>query len=136
MTDSEKAQFLDTDRGPGREIKVLVVDDNKAFRNAMDDLVAAAPGFVLAGVACSGEEAIRAVDELAPQLVLMDILMPGMGGIAAARAILSNSPRVMVVLTSVDDHALRVALDCGIACERKQDLRPRRLGQLWEIHHN
>lgn len=134
----DRAQFLDTRRRLTRDIKVLVADDHKAFRNAMEDLIAAAPGFALAGAARSGEEAIRAVDELAAQLVLMDILMPGMGGIAAAQAILSSSPEVVVVLTSVDDHALRGAgaLGSAVARERKQDLRPSRLQQLWETHHN
>jgi DNA-binding NarL/FixJ family response regulator len=124
---------------PDREVKVLVVDDNEAFLCALRDLVAAAPGFALAGVACSGEDAIRAVDELAAELVLMDVVMPGMGGIAAARKILSNSPGVVVVLTSVDDPALisgAAELGSAVRCERKQDLRPCLLQQLWAIHRN
>jgi DNA-binding NarL/FixJ family response regulator len=89
------------------------------------------------GVACSGEEAIRAVEELAAEFVLMDVVMPRMGGIEATRAILSKAPEVMVVLASVDDPARfsgDAELGSAVACERKQDLRPCRLRQLWETH--
>jgi DNA-binding NarL/FixJ family response regulator len=124
--------------GEHRDIKILAVDDHRAFREALRDLIAAAPGFVLIGQACSGEEAVRAVESLAPELVLMDIAMPGMGGIAATRAILSRRPKVLVVLISVDDPAVYPgarALGDGVLRARKQDLRPGQLRQLWEMHH-
>ena len=69
-------------------------------------MIAAARGFVLVGQATSGEEAVRAVDRLSPQLVLMDVRMPGMDGIEATRAILERHPGVVVVLISVDDPTL------------------------------
>lgn len=135
----DKAQLSATGLPPDREIKVLVVDDHEAFRDTLEQLVAAAPGFAVVGVACSGEDAIRAVDELAAEFVLMDVVMPGIGGIAAARTILSNSPGVMIVLTSMDDPALfsgAAELGSAVACERKQDLRPCLLQQLWAVHEN
>jgi DNA-binding NarL/FixJ family response regulator len=119
-----------------RDIKILAVDDHAAFREALGDLVAAAPGFVLVGQACSGEEAVRAVGRLAPELVLMDVVMPGMGGIEATRAILTRHPEVMVVLISVDDPVLHPgasALRDAVACARKQDLSPQQLRQLWQM---
>jgi len=100
-------------------------------------VIAAAPGFVLVGQASSGEEALRAVDCLAPEMVLMDVVMPGMGGIAATQAILSRCPEVVVVLISVDDPALHPdvgALGDGVVYARKQDLRPQQLRALWEAH--
>jgi two-component system, NarL family, nitrate/nitrite response regulator NarL len=120
------------------DVKILAVDDHRAFRDALRDVIAAAPGFVLVGQASSGEEALRVVDCLAPELVLMDVVMPGMGGIAATQAILSRRPEVMVVLISVDDPAQYLeagALGNGVVCARKQDLRPQQLTQLWEAHH-
>lgn len=135
----DKAQLSTAGPRLDRQIKVLVVDDNEAFRRALQELVAAAPGFALAGVACSGEEAVRALDELAAEIVVMDVVMPGMGGIEAARAILINFPGVIVVLTSVDDPVLSsgaAELGGAVTCERKQDLRPGLLQQLWTSHQN
>jgi DNA-binding NarL/FixJ family response regulator len=132
-------ELLNETSGGHSDIKILAVDDHRAFREALRDLIAAAPGFVLVGQACSGEEALRAVECLAPELVLMDIAMPGMGGIAATRAILNRRPKVMVVLISVDDPALHPgagALGDAVVCARKQDLRPGQLRQLWEMHHS
>lgn len=123
--------------GSLRDIRVLAVDDHDAFREVLRELIAAAPGFVLVGQARSGEEAVHAVEGLKPELVLMDVGMPGMGGIAATRTILSRRPEVMVLLISVDDPALHPdvsALRDRVVCARKQDLRPRQLRQLWETH--
>ena len=121
------------------EVTILVVDDHEAFRDALRDLIDAAPGFLLVGEACSGEEATRAVELLSPELVLMDVTMPGMGGIAAAQEIVSQHPEVTVVLISVNDPSLHpevVDLGDAVACARKQDLRPRMLRELWEMQHN
>jgi DNA-binding NarL/FixJ family response regulator len=120
-------------------VRTLAVDDHRVFREALRELIAAAPGFVLVGQACSGEESMRVVELLSPQLVLMDVVMPGMGGIAAARAILSRHPDIVVVLISVDDPSLHPGagdLGSAVACARKQDLRPNQLRQVWETLHN
>jgi chemotaxis response regulator CheB len=119
--------------GPGAEIRIVIVDDHPGFLTALRQLIAAAPGFVLIGEASSGEEAVRAVDNLAPEFVLMDVAMPGMGGVAAARAIRRRQPTVAVVLISVDD----VACDNdgeSVRAVRKQDLLPGQLKRLWEQH--
>jgi DNA-binding NarL/FixJ family response regulator len=122
-----------------RDVTILAVDDHEAFRDVLRDLIAAVPGFLLVGEAGSGEEATRAVDLLSPQLVLMDVTMPGIGGIAAARQIISRHPDVAVVLISIDDPALHpevVALGDAVTCGRKQDLRPQKLRDLWEGHRS
>jgi DNA-binding NarL/FixJ family response regulator len=122
-----------------REITILAVDDHEAFRDLLRDLIAAAPGFLLVGEASSGEEATRAVDLLSPQLVLMDVKMPGIGGIAAARHIVNRHLEVAVVLISLDDLSLHpevLALGNAVAFARKQDLRPQKLREFWETHRN
>ncbi len=124
---------------PVRDVAVLAVDDHEAFRGVVRDLIAAAPGFLLIGEASCGEEATRAVDLLSPQLVLMDVKMPGIGGIAAARQIVGLHPEVAVVLISLDDLSLHpevVALENAVAFARKQDLRPAKLRELWEMRRN
>ena len=121
------------------DVKTLTVDDHQAFREALRELIASTPGFTLVGLASSGEEAVSAVDRLCPQLVLMDVVMPGMDGIAAARVIVRRAPDVFVVLISVDDPSLyRAAVELGdaVACARKQDLGPNQLRQVWETHVN
>jgi DNA-binding NarL/FixJ family response regulator len=118
------------------DVKILAVDDHEAFRDVLRDLIAATPGFLLVGEASSGEEAPHAVDLLSPQLVLMDVAMPGVGGIAAARQIVARHPNVTVVLISVDDLSLHpdvVALRDAVAFARKQDLRPQKLSELWNM---
>ena len=122
-----------------REVTVLIVDDQERFRRVLRELISRAQGFAVIGEASSGEEATRAVAALAPELVLMDVVMPGMGGIAAARSILKNRPAPLVVLISVDDpshHPDAVSLGETVACMRKQDLRPPRLRELWEARRN
>jgi DNA-binding NarL/FixJ family response regulator len=75
------------------DVTILAVDDHEAFRDVLRDLIAAAPGFLLVGEARSGEEAIGAVDVLLPKLVLMDVTMPGIGGVAARATNRQPAPR-------------------------------------------
>jgi DNA-binding NarL/FixJ family response regulator len=120
-----------------RSVTVLVVDDQEAFRDAMRELVAATRGFTLIGESASGETAMSAVAELSPQLVLMDVRMPGMGGIETARQLaLSHSDLVVILISVEEPELLPLAIrSCGAsAFARKQDLRPRVLRQLWEEH--
>jgi DNA-binding NarL/FixJ family response regulator len=134
-TEMQHGQSVTAVPSEDRDITVLLVDDQARFREALRDLISCARGFALVGEACSGEEATRAVTTLAPQLVLMDVSMPGMGGIAAARAILRRPGAPLVVLISVDDetaHPEVVSLGAAVAFVRKQDLRSSRLLELWE----
>ena len=111
-------------------VRVLIVDDHRAFRDALADLISATAGFVLVGQASCGEEAVDAVEAVVPDLVLMDVVMPGMGGVAAAQVILSCHPNVAVLVISVDDTALEDAartLGDTVAYACKHDLRPARL---------
>ena len=79
-------------------VAVIAVDDQPFFLGVARDVVRATPGFRWAGEAKSGEEAIEAVDHLRPDLVLLDVRMPGIGGIEAARRIAGDHPEVVVVL--------------------------------------
>ncbi len=84
---------------------VLVVDDQAPFRFAAKAVLRRLDGFELTGEASSGAEAIALVEELHPDLVLMDINMPGMNGIEAARQIATAHPEVVVFLCSTYDIA-------------------------------
>lgn len=124
---------------PGASTTVLVVDDHEGFREALRELIAATPGFTLIGEASLGEEATQAVAPRCPDLVLMDIATPGMGGVQAARWILSRHPEVAVVFISANDPSLNPeveALGDVVGRVRKHDLRPRQLRELWESRAN
>ena len=116
---------------------MLAVDDHEPFRTAMRRLVEAAPGFSLLAEAESGERAIEAANELHPDLVLMDVEMPGLGGIAAARRIKSESPMTVVVLVSAThpDDLPREAASCfADEIVWKPKLRPALLEEIWRAH--
>jgi pilus assembly protein CpaE len=122
---------------PGAEapVAVLVVDDQAVFRTVMREVVKATSGMAMAGEAGSGDEAVKAAEELRPHLVLMDKRMPGMDGVAAARAIRERSPEVVVVLLSVEEPNLELLAASGAAAFLpKRDLSSRTLAELWRAH--
>ncbi len=118
-------------------VSVVTVDDQAVFRAVARDVIDATPGFELVGEASSGEAAVSVVDELNPQLVLMDVRMPGTDGTEAARQIKAAKPGVVVVLISIEEPAMvpSSAAECGAAAlARKQDFGPAMLRDLWERH--
>jgi DNA-binding NarL/FixJ family response regulator len=115
-------------------IGVLTVDDQRIFQRAIASLIDAAPEFVRVGAASSGPEALELAAALRPDLVLLDVRMPGMDGIETARRLAAVDPRPVVVLISIDalpDAEAALASSGAAACVRKQDLSPRTLHELW-----
>jgi CheY-like chemotaxis protein len=115
-------------------VRVLTVDDQAMFREIAGDVIAATPGFEAVGEAASGEEALVAVDRLDPQLVLLDVRMPGIDGIEVAGRLGRTHPHTVVVLISIDEMAdLPPAGHLGddVPFVRKQDFGPRLLRRLW-----
>lgn len=116
---------------------VLAVDDQAHVLSALRRLVEAAKNLQLVGEADSGEAAVSLVSDLRPHLVLMDIHMPGMGGIGAARSIKQVSPDTLVVLLSTT-HPNELASEAiespADAIVWKGDLRTRLLDELWAQH--
>jgi DNA-binding NarL/FixJ family response regulator len=97
-------------------IRVLIVDDHALIRDGLGQLIAGEPDLELVGALAAGREAVDQVNELAPDVVLMDISMPGgMDGIAATRELLQRRPATYVVmLTSyAEDESVVAALDAG-----------------------
>lgn len=114
---------------------VLVVDDQAPFRFAAKAVLRRLDGFELTGEASSGAEAIALVEELHPDLVLMDINMPGMNGIEAARQIVAAHPDVVVVLCSTYDVAdlpADVAASGASGYVSKERFGAEVLRRLWE----
>jgi len=122
-----------------KPVGVLVVDDQLVSRHAVREVIAAAsPDFVLLGEASSGEHAIAAIDDLQPDLVLIDVRMAGMDGIETSRRLHASHPEAVVVLVTTED-PLGLPAEvgfCGAAdVVRKQDMRPTLLRRLWRLHH-
>ncbi len=117
-----------------RAVGVLTVDDDSVFRGAVTAIVAATPGFDCVGEACSGEEATTLTPVLRPELVLMDVRMPGIGGVEAARRIIGQDDGVAVVLMSSDPRLLAPELvpDGTAGTLSKESLSPSALRALWE----
>jgi DNA-binding NarL/FixJ family response regulator len=84
-------------------IKVLVVDDHDLVRMGITRMLADIAGIKVVGEAASGEEALRLARELTPQVVLMDVKMPGIGGLEATRKLLRQDPDIRVVAVTVCD---------------------------------
>lgn len=116
-------------------VRVLIVDDQAPFRGAARTVVSLTPGFEVAGEAESGEEAVRSAAALTPDLVLMDINLPGISGIEATRRVRAESPATVVFLLStyrVEDLPAD-ARTCGAAAYvHKEDFGLPVLMSLWE----
>jgi DNA-binding NarL/FixJ family response regulator len=81
--------------------KVMIVDDHKMFRDGLRGLINAEPGMEVVGEAVDGREAIEVARRLAPDVVIMDISMPGMNGIEAMRHLIKERPGVKVIMLSM-----------------------------------
>ena len=121
----------------GCSVGVLVVDDQLVFRQVAHEVIDATENFELLGEAASGSQALAVVDELGPDMILLDVRMPGMDGITTAARLHEQRPESVVVLITVEEAPnLPGGLSsCGAAeLVRKQDFEPRLLRQVWDAH--
>jgi DNA-binding NarL/FixJ family response regulator len=84
-------------------IRILIVDDNADFRRRLKEFLAPEPDMEVVGEAADGQEAIGKVRELQPDLVLMDVRMPGINGLSATRQLRDEMPEVKVIMLSLYD---------------------------------
>ena len=115
-----------------RRIRIVVADDQEIVRDGFAELLATQPDFMVVGTAADGAQAIRLCSEAEPDVVLMDIRMPGMDGIAATREISRRSgglggPRVLILTTFDLDEYVYDALRAGASGFLLKDVTAERL---------
>ena len=116
--------------------RVLVVDDSDVFLRAAASVISATSGLRLVGAVESGEEAIQVLPRLRPDLVLLDLQMPGLDGIQTTRIIRGDEPRTVVIVISANlDGRSDAARAAGAATTLdKRDFVPHTLDALWLEH--
>jgi two-component system, NarL family, invasion response regulator UvrY len=116
----------------------VAVDDQLPFLALLRDVVRAADWLTVVGEATSGEDAIDVAARLRPDMIVMDVRMPGVGGIAAARHIKHEQPSTVIVLVSAthpDDLRAQIAPEVVDAIIWKSELGPTHLNEAWRQHH-
>lgn len=110
----------------GTAVRVLLADDDELYREALRDLLETL-GFEVVGEAADGSQAVTVSVDARPQVILMDLRMPGVGGIESTKMIKARTPSVQVIiLTAYDDFALRIAADeAGAYCYLPKGSSPR-----------
>jgi two-component system invasion response regulator UvrY len=121
--------------GATKTVTVLIVDDQLPFRAVARTVIGLTAGFEVAGEAETGEDAVAQAAAQTPDLVLMDINLPGINGIEATRRIRAAQPGVAVILLSTYSEADLPddARECGaIAYVHKEDFGPALVRDLWQ----
>lgn len=86
-----------------KKIRVLIADDYPVLRGGIRSLFEARPGFVVVGEADTGLKAVSEAERLKPDLIIMDIIMPGLDGIKAVERIIKQSPDIKIIVFSMHD---------------------------------
>jgi DNA-binding NarL/FixJ family response regulator len=96
-------------------IRILIADDHQLFRDGLHGLLDAMPDTEVVGEAASGDEAVACATSLQPDVILMDIKMPGLNGIAATREILATNPQIGILILTMfeDDDSVFAAMRAG-----------------------
>ncbi len=115
---------------PSQAIRIIVADDHQVVRTGFAALLDTQPDFAVVGTACDGAEAVRIGRELRPDVMLMDVRMPGMDGIEATRRLAgsaSGGPRILILTTFDLDEYVYDALRAGASGFLLKDVTAERL---------
>ncbi|GAC1616479.1 MAG: response regulator transcription factor [Candidatus Dormibacteraceae bacterium] len=119
-------------------IRVLLADDQALIREGLTLLLGQYPELEVVGAAADGQAAIRMAEELEPEVVLMDLVMPGLDGVDATRAIVTAHPRMQVIILSsyADDESVFAAINAGAAGYLTKDSGADQIRKAIETVHN
>ncbi|HKV25450.1 MAG TPA: response regulator transcription factor [Candidatus Acidoferrum sp.] len=98
-----------------KKLRLLIADDHELVRHGIKSILAAHRGWTIAGEARDGEEAVRMAEEIQPDVAILDVTMPKLDGLEAARIIAKKSPRTQILILTMHESVqmLRQALDAG-----------------------
>ncbi len=116
-------------------IRIFVVDDSDVFQEALREVLEACPDFELVGTAHTGGAALPAAERAAPDLVLVDVILPGIDGLETCKRMHEATPGSFVMLCSVGDdpRAIDPSMGCGFAAfVPKALISPRALRAAWD----
>ncbi len=118
-------------------IRVLIVDDHAVVRQGLKAFLRVQDGIEFIGEAENGEEAIERASELAPDVIMMDLVMPGMGGVETMRKLreLGSDARVIVLTSFAEDDQVMAAVQAGAAGYLLKDVRPDELANAIRTVH-
>jgi DNA-binding NarL/FixJ family response regulator len=97
-----------------KKIRVLIVDDSSSFRMGMRALLEIQPDMEVAGEARSGDEAIESLEQLQPDLILLDMKMPGLTGVEVTRQIKNRWPQMKIVLMTMFADYCSKSINAGV----------------------
>jgi NarL family two-component system response regulator LiaR len=121
-----------------KRIRVIITDDHEMVRRGLNMFLRTYPDLELVGEANSGEQVLKLCEEVAPDVVLMDLIMPGMGGIEATRQITQRFPNIKVVALSsaMDSPTVSKALEAGVQGYLMKNVSTDQLAEaIREVHH-
>jgi DNA-binding NarL/FixJ family response regulator len=118
-------------------IRVLLVDDHAVVREGLRNFLALQDGLEIVGEACDGNEAIEQAQRLEPDVILMDLVMPGLDGIGAMRQLRARSPtsRVIVLTSFLEDERVLPAIQAGAAGYLLKNVEPAELARAIRAAH-
>jgi CheY-like chemotaxis protein len=117
------------------DVRVLVVDDQEPYLRAMTTVVEETDGFVVVGSASSGEDALVRAAQVRPELVLLDVHLPGIDGLEASRVLTgAGVGPVVVLLSTYDEDQVDVEGSGAAAYVSKAAFGPDRLAEVWQRH--
>ena len=107
-------------------ISVLLVDDHRVVRQGLRDFLELQDDIEVVGEASSGEEGVKQAQDLLPDVVLMDLVLPGIDGVEATRRVKSVSPstRIIVLTSFADDDKVFPAVKAGAISYLLKDVQP------------
>lgn len=114
-SDRDSIEVPQTLRTGIQNLRILIADDHDIIRRGLRQLLMAKPGWEICGEAKTGREALTLAEQLKPDIIVMDISMPELNGLEAARQLQKNSPQIGILILTMyfTDQLVREVIDCG-----------------------